>query len=187
MGWTRRAGRMIAALLFAAVTLMAASASAVEPGEVLADPALEARARALTVGLRCIVCQNQSVDESHAPLARDLRLLVRERITAGDTDDQVLAYVVARYGEFALLKPRFAAHTLILWLAPLVILLATIAYLLVRMRSRTADATAEPAADPLTPDQERRIAELMADGQQPSPPSPMTDKLATDTAADRKP
>jgi cytochrome c-type biogenesis protein CcmH len=152
---------LLAAALAALLLLLVSPVRATEAGEMLADPALEARARAITAGLRCVVCQNQSVDESHAPLARDLRLLVRERITAGDTDDQVIAYVVARYGEFALLKPRFAVHTLVLWLAPLAILLAAIAYAMVRMRARTS-AGAAPSA-PLSEEQERRLAELMAD------------------------
>jgi cytochrome c-type biogenesis protein CcmH len=88
---------------------------AVEPGEKLADPALEARARKISQELRCLVCQNQSIDDSNAELARDLRLIVRERITAGDTDAQVLAFVEARYGEFVLLRPPFKLHTLLLW------------------------------------------------------------------------
>ena len=90
--------------------------SAVQPDEMLTDPALEARARALSQELRCMVCQNQSIDDSDAPLARDLRVLVRERLTAGDSDQQVLDFLVARYGEFVLLKPRFRWHTALLWL-----------------------------------------------------------------------
>ncbi len=96
-------------------------ALAVQPDEMLADPALEARARALSKELRCMVCQNQSIDDSDAPLARDLRLLVRERLQAGDSDQQVLDFLVARYGEFVLLKPRFAWHTALLWLVPAVV------------------------------------------------------------------
>lgn len=100
-------------------------ARAVQPDEVLQDPALEARARALSAGLRCLVCQNQSIDDSDAPLAKDLRVLVRERLKAGDSDKEIVDFVVARYGEFVLLKPRLAPHTLVLWLAtPLVLLLA---------------------------------------------------------------
>src|ERR1700752_360959 len=93
-------------------------AHAVLPDEVMADPAKEARARSLSRELRCMVCQNQSIDDSEAPLARDLRLLVRERIAAGDTDAQVIDFLVARYGEFVLLKPRLEPHTLPLWLLP---------------------------------------------------------------------
>ena len=98
--------------------LAATAALAVDPSERLADPALEARARALSSELRCLVCQNQSIDDSNAPLAADLRLLIRQRLTAGDTDQQAIDYMVARYGEFILLKPEFNWHTALLWLAP---------------------------------------------------------------------
>src|SRR6266508_2633369 len=100
------------------VLQFATVAVAVQPDEVLADPKLEARARALSRELRCMVCQNQSIDDSDAPLARDLRLLVRERIATGDSDGQVIDFLVARYGEFVLLKPRLERHTLLLWLLP---------------------------------------------------------------------
>ena len=106
-------------LFFASVT----PTLAVNPDEVLPDPALEARARALSAELRCMVCQNQSIDDSNADLARDLRLLVRERLKAGDSDEQVLDYLVSRYGEFVLLKPRFSEHTLLLWGMPIILLL----------------------------------------------------------------
>ena len=98
--------------------LAARPAHAVQPDEIMTDPAKEARARDLSRELRCMVCQNQSIDDSDAPLARDLRLLVRERIAAGDSDRQVMDFLVARYGEFVLLKPRFEPHTLLLWLLP---------------------------------------------------------------------
>ncbi|MBJ6126177.1 cytochrome c-type biogenesis protein [Microvirga splendida] len=107
---------LIAALLFSG------SAFAVQPGEVLKDPALERRAREISAGLRCLVCQNQSIDDSDAQLAKDLRLLVRERLVAGDTDDEVESFLVQRYGEFVLLKPTFGAHTLLLWLTPALVL-----------------------------------------------------------------
>src|SRR5689334_6062801 len=94
------------------------AAHAVQPDEIMPDPAKEARARGLSRELRCMVCQNQSIDDSEAPLARDLRLLVRERIAAGDSDRQVIDFLVARYGEFVLLKPRLNEHTLVLWLTP---------------------------------------------------------------------
>jgi cytochrome c-type biogenesis protein CcmH len=97
---------------------------AVQVDEILPDPVLEARARAISHDLRCMVCQNQSIDDSEAPLARDLRLLVRERLKAGDSDSQVVDFMVARYGEFVLLKPRVSWHTAILWGAPLTILIA---------------------------------------------------------------
>src|SRR5436305_11664506 len=96
---------------------------AVQPDEVLADSALEARARALSQELRCMVCQNQSIDDSDAPLARDLRILVRERLTSGDSDKQVIDFLVARYGQFVLLKPQFSWDTLLLWVSPFVLLL----------------------------------------------------------------
>lgn len=103
---------------------LAGGASAVEPDEILSDPKLEARARALSVDLRCLVCQNQSIDDSNAPLARDLRLLVRERLKAGDTDAQVMSFVVARYGDFVLLRPPFNWKTILLWLsAPMLLVL----------------------------------------------------------------
>jgi cytochrome c-type biogenesis protein CcmH len=109
---------LLALILLAAFT----AAHAVNPDEVLDDPALEARARAITAGLRCLVCQSQSIDESNAPLARDLRVLVRERLKAGDSDETVLAFVVARYGDYVRLKPPFVARTILLWLGPLVVL-----------------------------------------------------------------
>lgn len=102
---------------------------ALEPGEALSDPALEVRARSLSAELRCPVCQNQSIDDSNAPLARDLRLLVRERLTAGDSDRAAIDYIVNRYGEFVLLRPRFGWHTLVLWLAPLMMLAAAVGYI----------------------------------------------------------
>ena len=108
----------------ALVLLLApAPALAVQPDEVLKDPGLEARARVISEGLRCLVCQNQSIDDSDAPLAKDLRLIVRERLEKGDSDTAVLDYVVARYGEFVLLRPVFALHTLLLWLTPVLAVL----------------------------------------------------------------
>jgi cytochrome c-type biogenesis protein CcmH len=108
---------LIAALFFSA------PAFAVQPNEVLKDQALEKRAREISAGLRCLVCQNQSIDDSDAQLAKDLRLLVRERLVAGDTDDEVESFLVQRYGEFVLLKPTFGAHTLLLWLTPALVLI----------------------------------------------------------------
>ena len=146
--------------LFALVLLLLIGppAHAVEPGEMLKDPALEARARVLSQELRCVVCQNQSIDDSNAPLAHDLRVLVRERLTAGDTDAQVLSYITARYGEFVLLRPRLKPETLVLWLTPL-LLIAGAGVFLVRARMRAA---APPgSAAPLTPDEQRRLAEVL--------------------------
>src|SRR5229473_7766343 len=106
-------------LVVTALTLIVPQhAFAVQPDEILADQALEGRARALSKELRCMVCQNQSIDDSDAPLARDLRVLVRERLTTGDSDSQVIDFLVARYGEFVLLKPRFAWHNVVLWITP---------------------------------------------------------------------
>src|SRR5918993_1953863 len=107
---------LMAALMFGSAAL------AVQPDEVLKDPVLEHRAREISAGLRCLVCQNQSIDDSDAQLAKDLRLLVRERLVAGDTDDQVESFLVQRYGEFVLLKPTFGAHTVLLWLTPALVL-----------------------------------------------------------------
>jgi cytochrome c-type biogenesis protein CcmH len=115
--------RLRATLLALAFLAMPQGAHAVQPDEVLQDPALEARARELSAELRCMVCQNQSIDDSDAELARDLRLLVRERLVAGDTNEQVIDYLVSRYGEFVLLKPRFSTATLMLWITPLAVLL----------------------------------------------------------------
>ena len=125
-------------LLFALVALLLTTfpAFAVLPDEVLSDPALEARARTISAELRCMVCQNQSIDDSNADLARDLRVLVRERLTAGDTNEQVIDFVVSRYGEYVLLKPRFSARNALLWGAPFVILVCGVAFAVVRGRSR---------------------------------------------------
>jgi cytochrome c-type biogenesis protein CcmH/NrfF len=145
----KRAG-LLAYVVVATLTL-AAPAFAVVPGEMLADPALEARARALSAELRCMVCQNQSIDDSDAELAHDLRVLVRERIAAGDSDREVIDYIVSRYGEFVLLKPRFGLRNLALWGAPVLLLLAggTVAFFAARSRKRIATSalsTEESAA-----------------------------------------
>ena len=138
-----------------------APAHAVEPGEMLKDPALEARARHISQELRCLVCQNQSIDDSNAELARDLRLLVRERLTAGDSDADVLAFVEARYGEFALLRPRMRWHTLLLWLTPL-LLLAGAAYALLRhTRRRPSPTGAAPEMAPLSAAERQRVDALL--------------------------
>ena len=126
----------LASLILLLALFFAGAAQAVKPDEVLADPALEARARALSEGLRCMVCQNQSIDESDADLARDLRILVRQRLAAGDTDQQVMDYIVSRYGEFVLLKPRFSLRNALLWGTPVLLLLAGGAFILLSARSR---------------------------------------------------
>jgi cytochrome c-type biogenesis protein CcmH len=149
--------------VFALVALLASlvtpgAAFAVTPDEMLKDPALEARARDLSRELRCMVCQNQSIDDSEAPLAKDLRVLVRERLTKGDSDKQVLDFLVARYGEFVLLKPPFEWHTLVLWGAMPVALLAGMIGLIVIARRRQ---TGIPASMELSAAEARRIEALL--------------------------
>ncbi|HMF25318.1 MAG TPA: cytochrome c-type biogenesis protein [Pseudolabrys sp.] len=145
--------------LFALLT--SGAALAVQPDEILKDAALEARARDLSRELRCMVCQNQSIDDSEAPLARDLRILVRERLTQGDSNQQVLDFLVARYGEFVLLKPRLEWHTLLLWGLPPMALVAGIIALLMMMR-RSSAVRMEPAA--LSPEEQRRLSTLVESG-----------------------
>ncbi len=150
-------------LALTVVAVMATSAHAVLPDEIMADPAKEARARDLSRELRCMVCQNQSIDDSEAPLARDLRLLVRERIAAGDTDAQVIDFLVARYGEFVLLKPRLNSHTWLLWFLTPLALAAGGAALWVQGRRRArAGGAQDEALSHLTPDEEARINRLLA-------------------------
>ncbi len=133
---------------------------AVEPDEILQDPALEKRARKLSANLRCVVCQNQSIDDSDAPLAKDLRVLLRERLKAGDSDEAAMDYIVARYGEFVLLKPRFGAHTIVLWLSPLLLLLAAGGLLYVRY-GRAAAQAAPTAGPSLSAEEEARVRALL--------------------------
>src|SRR5262252_8309199 len=155
----RRRGVSLAALGWLALlhlAILAPPAAAVEPDEMLPDPALEARARQISQELRCLVCQNQSIDDSNAALAKDLRVLVRERLSAGDSDEAVLSFVEARYGEFVLLRPKLNAHTLLLWLAPALLLLGAVVGVLRRARRSPA-----PAAAPLTEAEQRRLAELL--------------------------
>lgn len=150
---------MMRALLLAIALLTAAPALAIQPDEVLDDPALEARARTLSAEVRCVVCQNQSIDDSNAELARDLRLLVRERLQAGDSDQEVLDYLVARFGPFVLLEPPKTESTLILWYGPAVLLgLGALAVITVFVRRRR---TAAPA--PLSDEERRRLDALLDD------------------------
>jgi cytochrome c-type biogenesis protein CcmH len=144
--------RVLAALALA--TVLAAPAIAVQPDEVLPDPRLETRARTISEGLRCLVCQNQSIDDSDAPLARDLRLLVRDRLKAGDSDADVEKYVVQRYGEFVLLRPVVAPHTMLLWFGPALVLTAGILGL-----AFTRRRGADPAL-PLSPAEQARLHAL---------------------------
>ncbi len=138
------------------------TARAVEPDEMLKDPKLEARARRLSQELRCLVCQNENIDESNAPLARDLRILLRERLKAGDTDEQAVQFLVDRYGEYVLLRPRFATHTLILWIGPFLVLgiglVAAAVYL--RRRVRAAPEATQAEA-PLSDEERKRLRELL--------------------------
>jgi cytochrome c-type biogenesis protein CcmH len=151
--------RRLAAIALMLVTI-SSSSLAVQPEEMLKDPKLEARARELSRELRCMVCQNQSIDESEAPLARDLRLLVRERLTKGDTNQQVLDFLVSRYGEFVLLKPPLESRTLILWARPPTALLAGAIGLFFAMRRRRTDGL---EAATLSIEERRKLATLVDD------------------------
>ena len=140
--------------LAAALILGAAAAGAVQPDEVMKDPALEARARSLSAELRCMVCQNQSIDDSDAPLARDIRLLIRDRIAGGDSNDTVRGFLVSRYGDFILLKPPFELDTLLLWLsAPLTLALGGLGLWAASRRSR-------PATPALSAEEETQLAQI---------------------------
>jgi len=157
---------MKAILVALAIGLAAATAGAVEPDEVLGDPLLESRAREVSKGLRCLVCQNQSIDDSDAELARDLRVLVRERLTAGDSNQQVIDYVVSRYGDFVLLAPPFKASTYALWLGPAVLVIAGVIAVVVFYRRRGAASVAAGAPPPLSEADKRRLAGLLEDDPQ---------------------
>jgi cytochrome c-type biogenesis protein CcmH len=149
--------RVLLALLV--VLLTAWPALAVNPDEVLPDPALEARARAISENLRCLVCQNQSIDDSDADLARDLRIIVRERLTAGDTDAQAVQFIVDRYGEYVLLNPVVAPHTILLWIAaPVVLLIGGIAVFIGARRKRAATQA-------VLTEEEKAALEALQEGQ----------------------
>ncbi|BCM18324.1 cytochrome c-type biogenesis protein [Mesorhizobium sp. J8] len=147
----------LASLALLLALFFAGTAQAVKPDEVLQDPALEARARALSEGLRCMVCQNQSIDESDADLARDLRVLVRQRLVAGDSDQQVMDYIVSRYGEFVLLKPRFSLRNALLWGTPVLLLLAGGLFIVLSARSR------RPAPTTLSADEQAALDKMLRD------------------------
>ena len=159
--------RLLTWVFAIAVIAGSPAAYAVQPDEIMSDPAKESRARDLSRELRCMVCQNQSIDDSEAPLARDLRLLVRERIAAGDSNAQVLDFLVARYGEFVLLKPRLEPHTLLLWLLPPLALAggALALWMHNRRRSRSLAAEDQPSYK-LTAEEEARLEQLI--GAEPS-------------------
>jgi cytochrome c-type biogenesis protein CcmH len=154
--------RTIAAMLLA-LLLAVGPALAIEPSEMLPDPALEARAREIGQALRCVVCQNQSIDDSSAEVARDMRRAVRERLQAGDSNDQVFAYMVARYGDYVLLQPPFKARTLVLWLGgPALLLIGGVALLVAARRRRTPPAGPPPLS---AAEQARLDALLREDGR----------------------
>jgi cytochrome c-type biogenesis protein CcmH len=154
------------ALMLVVVLAWSFPVRAVQPDEMLSDPKLEARARAISQELRCLVCQNESIDESEAPLAHDLRVLVRQRVEAGDSDAQVMNFIVARYGEFVLLKPRLEWRTALLWGTPPGLLLIGIVMLLVAARRRQGMPAAAATAN-LTAAEEARITELLRGGESP--------------------
>jgi cytochrome c-type biogenesis protein CcmH len=163
--------QFFACVLAMAVLAGSSAAYAVQPDEIMSDPVKELRARDLSRELRCMVCQNQSIDDSDAPLARDLRLLVRERIAAGDSDAQVIDFLVARYGEFVLLKPRLERHTLLLWLLPPLVLAGGGFALWMHNRRRGKSAIAEDLSSfKLTADEEARLERLIA--AEPAPDKP---------------
>ena len=147
-------------LFLALLLLTCAPAAAVQPDEILKDQALEQRARHISAQLRCLVCQNQSIDDSNAPLARDLRLLVRERLKKGDSDDQVMGFIVARYGEFVLLRPTFALHNLVLWLTPLIGLIGggLLAWRYIKGGGTAGDGLTD---QPLTAEEQARVDEIL--------------------------
>jgi cytochrome c-type biogenesis protein CcmH len=153
-------------LAFAVLLFVSASSwAAVQPDEILRDPVLEARARSLSQELRCMVCQNESIDDSDAPLAHDLRVLVRERLQAGDSDEQVLDFLVARYGEFVLLRPRLSWRTAVLWGLPPGLLLSGITLLVIaanRRRGRVKDIPSN-----LTPSEQARLKKILAESRGP--------------------
>jgi cytochrome c-type biogenesis protein CcmH len=153
--------RWLASIVLFLALLLPTASFAVRPDEMLKDPALEARARHLSEELRCMVCQNQSIDDSEAPLAHDLRVLVRQRLEAGDTDKQVLDYLVSRYGDFVLLKPPFKADTLLLWGLPPLALIAGIAALVMMARKRKS-VSLQPEA--LSPEEQAKVATLVQPG-----------------------
>ncbi|GHB19393.1 cytochrome c-type biogenesis protein CcmH [Pseudovibrio japonicus] len=151
-------------VLISSILLGAPLAYAVNPDEVLQDPVLEERARVISKEVRCVVCQNQSIDDSNAKLARDLRLLVRERLVEGDSNQEVLDYLVARYGEFVLLKPRFALHTLFLWGGgPLALVIGSFFLWRASKKKKYAPlATSTAGVKPLTPEEQAELDKLMS-------------------------
>ena len=161
--------RLLRTILAACLLVIAAPALAVEPSEMLPDPALEARARDISEHLRCVVCQNQTIDDSNAPLAHDMRLLVRERLVAGDSDRQVIDYIVARYGDFVLLRPPWQPDTWALWIAPFAVFALALLGLFSQVRARSA-----ARSPPLTAEERRRLDQLLANTEQKPPRAGVT-------------
>lgn len=157
MTWLSRLA-LILALLVPVAPAFVTPAQAVQPSEMLKDPKLEARAREISEGLRCLVCRNESIDDSNAALAHDLRVLVRQRLVAGDTNQQVVNYIVARYGEYVLLKPTLSGANLILWIAGPAMLIAGLTIAFLTQRKRRQSGETGPA---LSADEEKRLAEIM--------------------------
>ena len=154
--------RLLAVLLTAALFWPLSAPLAVQPGEMLEDPALEARARDISKGIRCLVCQNQDIDSSNADLARDLRVLIRERLVEGDSDEQVESYLVERYGDYVLLKPPFKASTYLLWVGPFVILLVGALGVAAYLRRSSTAPTGVAAAQPLSESERRKVQQILS-------------------------
>ncbi len=156
--------RLVFLSAFLAVTLQAGPSLAVSPDEMLKDPAQEARAREISAGLRCLVCQNQSIDDSDAPLAKDLRVLVRERIVKGDTNEEAMEFLVTRYGEFVLLKPRFTMKTLLLWgFGPAILLLGLWSvHLLYRKNKRAAAKAVATGSVELSKEEQEKLNKILS-------------------------
>lgn len=152
---------MRAFLVMLILAFAAVPAAAVQPDEVLADPVLEERAREISAGLRCPVCQNESIDESHADIARDLRLLVRERLQAGDSDADVVDHIVARYGEYVLLQPNFDGANRVLWILPVVLLVAGLALTVAYVRTRARAPSGTEAG--LSPEEQARLDRILSE------------------------
>lgn len=151
--------RTLGPFLLVIALLASPAPAALDPDEVLEDPALEQRARGLSAELRCMVCQNQSIDDSNAELARDLRVLVRERILAGDSDEEVIEYVVSRYGEFVLLRPPFTMRNAALWASPVLLILGGGAFIFFATRNRRRQEVAK-----LSEEEDRKLKELLERG-----------------------
>ena len=174
-------------LLALAATLLGLPAQAVEPDEILGDPALEARARDISRELRCVVCQNQSIDDSHAGIARDLRILVRERLIAGDSDDAVRDYVVARYGDYVLLDPPFKPQTWLLWFGPPLMAGAIVFLIVLSFRSWQSHKQSRQEVEPLSPTDRAALDALVERVARDTPPPPPRSRLRAELEEPRTP